>query len=53
VKSYWPKTSLCPLADGMSADCSKEILSEFVKEVTLVSHKMVDSLEQEFNGHTT
>jgi hypothetical protein len=33
VKSYWPKSSLSPLIDGMSTDCSGEKFSEFVKEV--------------------
>jgi hypothetical protein len=47
VNSYWPKANLNPLADGMSTDCSKEKFSEFVKEMKLVAHKLVDSLEQD------
>jgi hypothetical protein len=47
VKSYWPKANLSPLADGMSADFSEEKFLEFVKEVTPLAHKLVDSLEQE------
>jgi hypothetical protein len=47
VKSYWPKANLNPLADGMSADCSEEKFLEFVEELKLVAHKLVDSLEQE------
>jgi hypothetical protein len=41
VKSFWPASNLSPLADGITADCSKEKFVEYLEEVGLVAQKVV------------
>jgi hypothetical protein len=47
VKSFWPKTRLEVLAQGVAADCSEEQFSEYLLEARPVGEKIVESIEQD------
>jgi len=47
VKSHWPRADVSPLAEGMAADCSEEKFAEYLEEVKLVAHKIVETLGED------
>jgi hypothetical protein len=46
VKSFWPKANVEQPADGMATNYSEEWFKDYLKEVKLVAHRIVQSLEQ-------
>jgi hypothetical protein len=45
VKSFLPKARLEVLAQGVAADCSEELFSEYLLEAKPVAEKIVESIE--------
>ena len=46
VKSNWPQSVLAPLGEGMNPDCEENRFEEYLREVSPVADKILDSLEQ-------
>ena len=46
VKSYWPQSVLALLGEGMNPDCEENRFEEYLREVSPVADKILDSLEQ-------
>jgi len=46
VKSYWPQLVLALLGEGMNPDCEENRFEEYLREVSPVADKILDSLEQ-------
>jgi hypothetical protein len=47
VKSFWPKARLEVLAQGVTAECSKEQFNEYLLEAWPVAEKIVENIEQD------